>query len=75
MLDTILLAVILVLEVVEVTAMVAAGMGAIKGRGREEPEAGAEEAQRRESRMDEGFENLMRFSVGGRDGFDQIGDE
>lgn len=75
MLDTILLAAILLLEAVEVTAMVTAGMGAMKGRGREEPEVEAEEIRSRENRMEEGFENLMRFSVGGKDGLGGTGDE
>ena len=49
-----------------------------KGKGRESraaPEEGdeerarAEEETRRSREMEEGFENLMRFSVDGKDGF------
>lgn len=73
MLHTILLASILLLEVLEWAML------AVFWKRTAEREAGdrtdAQEAQRRESRMDEGFENLMRFSVGGRDGFESTDDE
>lgn len=71
MLHTILLALILLLEAVSVAMLMAAeGKRRMKEEKEDKPEAA-----RQESRMEEGFENLMRFSVGGRDGFGSAGDE
>lgn len=75
MLNTVLLAGILLLEAVEIAVMAAAGRETAKRWTGKEPEAGEEELQRRESKIDEGFENLMRFSVGGKDGLGGTGEE
>lgn len=76
MLHTILLASILLLEAVSVAMLMAAeGKRRMKEPKEDKPDAEAGEAARQESRMEEGFENLMRFSVGGKDGFGSAGDE
>lgn len=76
MLNTILLMVTLLFEGVNIVLSIAAGRKILpekSAEGRRDDEA--EETTRRESRMDEGFENLMRFSVGGKDGFGSAEDE
>lgn len=76
MLHTILLVLILLLEAVTAAMLMAAeGKRRMKGQKEDRPDAEAGEAARRESRMEEGFENLMRFSVSGKDGFGSAGDE
>lgn len=75
MLNTVLLAAILLLEVVEAIIMAAAGKEHAKRWAGVEAETETEELRLRENRMDEGFENLMRFSVGGKDGLGGTGDE
>lgn len=67
MLNTILLVLIVLLEAIEAAAIVKRRLGRKAGN---EADAEAEEPRRQESRMDEGFENLMRFSVGGKNGFE-----
>lgn len=77
MLNTVLLAAILLLEAVEAAIMAVAGREhAKRWAGAEaKTETETEELRLRENRMDEGFENLMRFSVGGKDGLGGTGDE
>lgn len=79
MLNTILLAILVALTLLVAAEgavlVVAVRWKDLEWRRKEKLDAEVEEATRRESRMDEGFENLMRFSVGGKDGFGVAEDE
>lgn len=73
MLNTVLLVLIFLLEGIEATVIAVAGKRLTERRTADEPDTG--EAPQRESQLDKGFENLMRFQVGGKDGFGGTEDE